>query len=285
MLELLQLSGPFKSLIIIFPSISPRQHWRNQTRRKHAWVSINTYSAVRYFKRLSSKLNKIKHFLQHPDIMDSGINYDNPHYFKPRSNLVNLNELIKPLCHIQISKDTISSEVERVMNMLHNANSEYRYTPATDALRTPLKCWVKQASVPIPTNRRHAKGIRNMVWHSSAWKRTPGATILGWYILNNQEYSEFSGIASTAQSRYLFEDSKQSEKHKTGFLDHALEAYLRTIWALERYWQCWALSFILATTPFISCYPHILFPTMQITYTQPKQPWLWYPQRMRFVLF
>jgi hypothetical protein len=100
-------------------------------------ISINLYGTPQHFKPIGSKLTQAKHSLQHPDVVDPGINYDNPHYFKAPGETVDLNPFVKPLRHLRLSREAISSEVEKIMDVLDVVDLESDI-PAADILLTPL---------------------------------------------------------------------------------------------------------------------------------------------------
>jgi hypothetical protein len=100
-------------------------------------ISINLYGTRNLAKEVGVSLTRERQFLQHPDVVDPGIDYDNPHYFKTFGLTVDLNQCVKPCHNGRISKATILSEVDKIMDSLCAVDSDFNI-PATDVLRTPL---------------------------------------------------------------------------------------------------------------------------------------------------
>lgn len=101
-------------------------------------VSINIYGISQYSKKVGSKLGRGKHFLQHPDVIDDGISYDNPHYFKAPGMTVDLNSFIESRHRVKFSKEAISSEVERILDSLVDVVNSENDVQNTDVIRTSL---------------------------------------------------------------------------------------------------------------------------------------------------
>ena len=100
-------------------------------------ASINLYGPPRHSKLVGSKLKQVKLFLQHPDIVDPGIHYDNPHYFKALGETIDLNPFVKPRQPVRLSKKALCLEMEKIMDALDIVDSECDVS-ATDILLTPL---------------------------------------------------------------------------------------------------------------------------------------------------
>lgn len=107
------------------------------TKRDMVEVSINLYGTQSLAKKVGVSLTKQRQFLQHPDVVDPGVDYDNPHYFKTPSLTVDLNQCVKPCYYGRISKEAISSEVGKIMDSLSAVDSDF-HIPATDVLLTSL---------------------------------------------------------------------------------------------------------------------------------------------------
>jgi hypothetical protein len=99
--------------------------------------SINIYGIQNLAKKVGATLTRERQFLQHPDVVDPGVEYNNPHYFKTPGLTVDLNQLVKPRHAGQMSKEAISSEVGKIMDSLDVVDFDWDI-PATDILLTPL---------------------------------------------------------------------------------------------------------------------------------------------------
>jgi hypothetical protein len=99
-------------------------------------VSINLYGRVELKKKVGLLLAHERQFLQHPDVVDPEVNYDNPHYFKTPGPL-DLNRRVRPRYEDRISNEAVTSEVCKVLDSLSIVESNFPI-PAIDVLRTPL---------------------------------------------------------------------------------------------------------------------------------------------------
>ncbi|PYH65798.1 DEAD/DEAH box helicase [Aspergillus vadensis CBS 113365] len=100
-------------------------------------VSINIYGPMRHYREVGSRLSKLKYNLQHPDAIDSGVRYDNPQYFKRSFTHLDMHQFIRPVYHVKRSLQSVSSEVERLLDTLDAVVPESDI-PATEKLLTPL---------------------------------------------------------------------------------------------------------------------------------------------------
>jgi hypothetical protein len=100
-------------------------------------ASINLYGIQILAKKVGAILTRERHFLQHPDVVDPGIDYDNPHYFKTSGIKVDLNQFVKPSRHGGMSKEAISLEVGKIIDSLDIVDIDLDI-PVTDTILTPL---------------------------------------------------------------------------------------------------------------------------------------------------
>jgi hypothetical protein len=100
-------------------------------------VSINLYGIRDLAKKVGAALTRERQFLQHPDVVDPGIDYDNPHYFKMPGLAVDLSQSVKPRHHERMSKEAISSAVDKIIDSLDVVDYDLDI-PATGVLLTPL---------------------------------------------------------------------------------------------------------------------------------------------------
>jgi hypothetical protein len=100
-------------------------------------ASINLYGAQILAKKVGTSLTQERQFLQHPDMIDDGVCYDNPHYFKTPGQTANLEQCTKSCHDGRTSKAVIFSEVGKIMDSLSAVDSDI-CIPATDVLLTSL---------------------------------------------------------------------------------------------------------------------------------------------------
>lgn len=115
------------------PGMAPR----TKTERNMIRVSINIYGARALGKEIGTLLTQERQFLQHPDVIDHGVRYDNPHYFKIPGQTANLEQCIKPCDDGRTSKQAMLSEVGRIMDSLGAVDSDTCIS-ATNFLRNSL---------------------------------------------------------------------------------------------------------------------------------------------------
>ena len=108
----------------------------NGIKRDIIKVSINLYGLQPLARKVGATLTQEKQFLQHPDVIDPLIKYDNPQYFKT-PDMASLDDFIKPRFAERILKGAITSEVGKIIDSLDVVNFDWDI-PATDAILTPL---------------------------------------------------------------------------------------------------------------------------------------------------
>jgi hypothetical protein len=108
-----------------------------RTKKDMVEISINLYGTQNIAKKVGVALAREKQFLQHPDVVDPGVNYDNPHYFKTPGLLIDLNQCVQPYNHGRISKESIPSEVEKILDSLSVVDSDV-CIPTSNILLTSL---------------------------------------------------------------------------------------------------------------------------------------------------
>jgi hypothetical protein len=108
-----------------------------KSKRNMIEVSINLYGNPNLAKKLGHSLSQERQFLQHPEVVDPGINYDNPHYFKTPGLTIDLNQCVVPFQRGGMSKEVISAEIGKVIDSLDVVDVDMDIPP-TDVLLTPL---------------------------------------------------------------------------------------------------------------------------------------------------
>jgi hypothetical protein len=100
-------------------------------------ISINLYDIPNLAKKVRTTLTRKRQFLQYSNIIDPRIDYDNPHYFKMFNLTVDFNQSVKSRHYKRISKEAISSEIDKIINFLDIVDFNLDI-PATDILLTSL---------------------------------------------------------------------------------------------------------------------------------------------------
>ncbi|KAL9609137.1 MAG: hypothetical protein Q9167_006081, partial [Letrouitia subvulpina] len=100
-------------------------------------ISINLYGTSTMAKAISDALSRERKFLQHPDVVDPGVDYVNPQYFMPPGESGVLNNMVGARDWKSSSVHTISLEVDRIMDSLSEVDSNIDMLLNSDIL-TPL---------------------------------------------------------------------------------------------------------------------------------------------------
>ncbi|KAL3470719.1 hypothetical protein BJX99DRAFT_263989 [Aspergillus californicus] len=100
-------------------------------------VSINIYGPHRHCRQVGSRLTKLKHHLQHPDIIAPGLRYENPQYFRRPDVQSDMNHFVKPLHRARQTSQSVRSEVENILDTLDTTFSDDDI-PFSNQLLTPL---------------------------------------------------------------------------------------------------------------------------------------------------
>jgi hypothetical protein len=79
------------------------------------------------------------HVLQHPDAIEPGMDYDNPHYLKIPGRIDDLKQLIGLFSKEPSAKDRIWLELSRTMDSLDVVNSDMDIGPNKSLLSPLLK--------------------------------------------------------------------------------------------------------------------------------------------------
>ncbi|KAK2792535.1 hypothetical protein FQN51_001653 [Onygenales sp. PD_10] len=100
-------------------------------------ISVNIYGRMKHIWEVGLRLRGMKRHLQHPDRIDPGLEYDNPHFLKLPGESIDLKQFIKPRDNANLTKQTMASDVDRVLDGL-NFVVEGVDLPSTESLRTSL---------------------------------------------------------------------------------------------------------------------------------------------------
>ncbi|KAL9083727.1 MAG: hypothetical protein Q9165_008393 [Trypethelium subeluteriae] len=126
---------PNGDLIVRLPAVKKRKF---AMERNHAAdVSINVYGSYDSMRSVGSALARFGKALQHPDSIDPGIDYQNPHFFQIPGQEMNLNSFVKPIDTLQEMKARVSSEIGEIIDSLDTMDFEYEM-PSSQGILTPL---------------------------------------------------------------------------------------------------------------------------------------------------
>ncbi|KAF2228779.1 hypothetical protein EV356DRAFT_46167 [Viridothelium virens] len=127
-------------------------------------VSINVYGSFDLMRPVGSALARFGKALQHPDCVDPGIDYKNPHFFHIPGQETDLNSLVKPTDTSQEMKARISLEIGQIIDSLDAIDFEYEM-PTSQGILTPLLSHQKSALKFIRWRESH-------LLETSLWRRT-----------------------------------------------------------------------------------------------------------------
>ncbi|KAJ0425197.1 P-loop containing nucleoside triphosphate hydrolase protein [Aspergillus carlsbadensis] len=100
-------------------------------------VSINIYGPLRHHRQVGTLLAAQKHYLQHPDVIEPGMRYDNPQYFKCSAAQADMDQYVKPTHRVRTASQSVRVEIDKLLDTLDtdNLDSEVR---SIKKLTTPL---------------------------------------------------------------------------------------------------------------------------------------------------
>jgi hypothetical protein len=114
----------------------PRPVTGNQGASPVVEVSINIHGAFSYYRQIGSLLAAQRYYLQHPDVVEPGVRYDNPQYYK-RFEGMDMHRFIKPLHRAKQTPQSVRAEVDSILDTLDTAYSDDDIV-STSKLITPL---------------------------------------------------------------------------------------------------------------------------------------------------
>ncbi|KAK2745993.1 hypothetical protein FQN55_005815 [Onygenales sp. PD_40] len=100
-------------------------------------ISVNIYGRMKHIWEVGLRLRGMKRHLQHPDRIDPGLEYDNPHFLRLPGETIDLKQFIQPRDNANFTKQTMASDVDRVLDGLDFV-VEGVDLPSTESLRTSL---------------------------------------------------------------------------------------------------------------------------------------------------
>ncbi|KAI9666680.1 MAG: hypothetical protein M1821_004616 [Bathelium mastoideum] len=127
-------------------------------------VSVNVYGSYDLMRPVGSALARFDQTLQHPDGIDPGTDYKNPHFFQITGREMNLNNLVKPIGTSQEIKARVSSEIGQIIDSLDVTDLEYEM-PTSQGILTPLLSHQKSAL-------KFIKWRESRLLETSLWRQT-----------------------------------------------------------------------------------------------------------------
>ena len=99
-------------------------------------IAVNIYGLPNLAEVVGTSLTRQGHFLQHPDVIDPGIKYENPQFLK-QSASDRLEYLVHPRSLGRLSKENAISQVDKILDSLNFVDSDWEI-PTSPALLTTL---------------------------------------------------------------------------------------------------------------------------------------------------
>lgn len=100
-------------------------------------VSVNIYGTATSIHQVGRLLTEQRRYLQHPPLLEYGVEYINPHYFVAPGTQVSFGQFVKIRYYGFPSKGKITSEVIKIMDSL-GWNTVAAESTVIDQLQTPL---------------------------------------------------------------------------------------------------------------------------------------------------
>ena len=104
-------------------------------------VSINIYGSKASIDQVGTLLTVEGQFLQHPFLLEHGVEYHNPQFLITPGTRIGLGHHVKNRYYGASSKERISSEVTTLLESLDMMPGAAE-SPEIDQLQTPLLSWV-----------------------------------------------------------------------------------------------------------------------------------------------
>ena len=132
--------------IIILPVDKGTSQAEPQSYAETRDSSINIYGAPKLAGQVGDTLADAGQYLQHPFLLDVGMDYRNPHYFVNPVSMTNLNSLVKHRLCGSTSEINISREVSKLLDSLDSVGTELEL-PRKEGIKTSLLRSVTSQSI------------------------------------------------------------------------------------------------------------------------------------------
>ena len=100
-------------------------------------VSINIYGDPKLAGQVGDILADVGKYLQHPFLLDFGMDYSNPHYFIAPGSSIDLNSLVKHRLNGSNSERNLSMEVSKLLDSLNFIGTDHEL-PRNEGIKTLL---------------------------------------------------------------------------------------------------------------------------------------------------
>ncbi|CEN59397.1 hypothetical protein ASPCAL01848 [Aspergillus calidoustus] len=138
----------------------PRPVTGNQGASPVVEVSINIYGPFSHYRQVGSRLATQKYYLQHPDVVEPGVRYDNPQYFKRSDTPMDMHQFIKPIYREKQTPQSVRAEIDSILATLDTNYSDGNIL-SNSKLITPL---LKHQEVAVNFIHRKESFLERSPW-------------------------------------------------------------------------------------------------------------------------
>lgn len=142
-LTLLQDAGQvrFEAVILPLPDdtyfLQQGKQVTNEIRNTHVSISVNIHGPHNVAAQIGARLTLSDRYLQHPVLLDYGMEYTNPQYYLIPDSSTKCHQFVKDRLYGVKFAQHISSEVTKLLDSLDTVDTEIE-TPPLTAIKTPL---------------------------------------------------------------------------------------------------------------------------------------------------
>ena len=127
----------FEAVISPSPSDDQSSQPEIQNRNEICNISLNIYGREALAVQVGAILTEEGRFLQHPLLLNYGMEYSNPHYLVASGLVVDFNKFVKCRQYGSNFQQSISTEVTKLLDSLDFIEGDVELPPIT-AIQTPL---------------------------------------------------------------------------------------------------------------------------------------------------
>lgn len=127
----------FEAVILSLHSGSQETKVNARSTNETCDICINVYGNRELSGQVGADLTEHGQYLQHPLLLDHGMEYDNPHYLMAPGSAIDINHLVKHRQWGPASRPLIYTKVMNLLDSLDSVDTTEEL-PALDNLLTPL---------------------------------------------------------------------------------------------------------------------------------------------------
>ena len=127
----------FEAIILPSPVDNQSTQMKIQELNEVCNISINIYGTHDSARQVGGLLTQAGLYLQHPFLLDYGLEYSNPHYFVVPGSTIDFNRFVRNRQPGSRFQQVLSMEVTKLLDSLDSVETDYELPPMA-AIQTPL---------------------------------------------------------------------------------------------------------------------------------------------------